>query len=46
MKERDRILVSGLVALMLLLWLGFLVHRSPRFPGAYGAASSAYRARR
>jgi len=34
MKERDRILVSGLVALMLLLWLGFLVHRSPRFPGS------------
>jgi hypothetical protein len=34
MKERDRIVVSGLVALMLLLWLGFLVHRSPRFPGS------------
>ena len=35
MKERDRIVVSGLVALMLLLWLGFLVHRSPRFPGSF-----------
>lgn len=35
MKERDRIVVSGLVALMLLLWLGFLAHRSPRFPGSF-----------
>lgn len=34
MKERDRIVISGLVALMLLLWLGFLIHRSPRFPGS------------
>jgi len=34
MKQRDRIVVSGLVALMLLLWLGFLVHRSPRFAGS------------
>jgi len=34
MKERDRIVVSGLVALTLLLWLGFLLHRSPRFPGS------------
>jgi len=33
-KERDRIVVSGLIALMLLLWLGFLMHRSPRFPGS------------
>ena len=39
MKERERIVVGGLVALMLLLWLGFLVHRSPRFAGsAWGGA--------
>lgn len=34
MKERDRIVATGLVVLMLVLWLGFLVHRSPRFPGS------------
>lgn len=34
MKERERLVVSGLVALMLVLWLGFLVHRSPRFAGS------------
>lgn len=34
MKERDRIVATGLVVLMLLLWLGFLLHRSPRFPGS------------
>jgi hypothetical protein len=34
MKERERLVVAGLVALMLLLWLGFLVHRSPRFAGS------------
>ena len=34
MKERERVVISGLVILMLLLWLGFLVHRSPRFPGS------------
>jgi hypothetical protein len=34
MKERDRIVASGLVVLMLLLWLGFLAHRSPRFAGS------------
>jgi hypothetical protein len=33
-KERNRIVVSGLVVLMLVLWLGFLAHRSPRFPGS------------
>ncbi len=35
MKERDRIVVSGLVVLFLLLWLGFLLHRSPRFAGSF-----------
>lgn len=34
MKEREQIIVSGLVVLMLILWLGFLVHRSPRFAGS------------
>ena len=34
MREREPIVVGGLVALMLLLWAGFLVHRSPRFPGS------------
>ena len=34
MKERERIVVIGLFALMLILWLGFAVHRSPRFPGS------------
>ena len=34
MKERERIVVIGLFVLMLLLWLGFAVHRSPRFPGS------------
>ena len=40
MKERERIVVIGLIVLMLILWLGFLVHRSPRFPGsAWGGKS-------
>lgn len=34
MKERERVIVTGLVVLMLWLWLGFLVHQSPRFPGS------------
>jgi hypothetical protein len=34
MKERERVVVSGLVFLLLILWLGFLVHRSPRFAGS------------
>ncbi|MFO0842306.1 MAG: hypothetical protein U0797_07880 [Gemmataceae bacterium] len=34
MKERERLVVGGLVGLMLLLWLGYLVHRSPRFAGS------------
>lgn len=34
MKERERIVVIGLFALMLILWLGFAVHRAPRFPGS------------
>lgn len=34
MKERDRLVVGGLVVLLLILWLGFLIHRSPRFAGS------------
>lgn len=34
MKERDRLVATALVALMVVLWLGFLVHSSPRFPGS------------
>ncbi len=34
MKERGRVVISGLFILIFLLWLGFLVHRSPRFPGS------------
>lgn len=34
MKDRERIVVGGLVGLLLLAWLGFLVHRSPSFPGS------------
>ena len=32
--RRERAVVTGLVVLLLLLWLGFAVHRSPRFPGS------------
>jgi len=34
MKEREGIIVSGTIAVLLLGWLGFLLHRSPRFPGS------------
>ena len=34
MKERGPIVATGLVTLLLLLWLGFLFHRSPRFAGS------------
>ena len=35
MKESERIVVTGLVVLLLVLWLGFLVHRDPRFAGTF-----------
>ena len=39
MKESEKTIVGGLVVLMLILWLGFLMHRSPRFAGsAWGGA--------
>ncbi len=34
MKERERIIVTGLVVLLLVLWLGFVFHRSPDFAGS------------
>lgn len=34
MKEREPLVAGGLVALLLVLWLGFLVHRDPRFAGS------------
>jgi hypothetical protein len=33
MKERERVVVTGVLSVLLLGWLGFLLHRSPRFPG-------------
>ncbi len=35
MKERERAVVSGLVVMMLILWLGFIFHQSPRFAGSF-----------
>jgi uncharacterized protein DUF547 len=35
MKERERVLATGLTILMLIVWLGFLVHHSPRFAGSF-----------
>jgi hypothetical protein len=32
--ERERAIMGSLLLLQLILWLGFLVHRSPRFPGS------------
>lgn len=34
MKERERIIVSGVGCVLLVAWLGFVFHRSPRFPGS------------
>lgn len=35
MKEREKLIISALVLLMLVFWLGFLFHRSPRFAGSF-----------
>ena len=35
MKENERTIVGGLVALLLTLWLGFAFHQSPRFAGSF-----------
>jgi hypothetical protein len=40
MQERERPTVAGVGGVLLLTWLGFFVHRSPRFPG--GAVGSAF----
>lgn len=34
MKEREKIIISGLVLFMALIWLGFLLHANPDFPGS------------
>ena len=34
MKEREGIVASGVLCVLLLVWLGFLFHRSPRFAGS------------
>ena len=34
MKERERIVFTGVLSVLLLAWLGFLVHRSPTFAGS------------
>jgi len=38
-KERDATIMGSLTVLMLLLWLGFFVHRSPRFAGSLAGHS-------
>lgn len=35
MKKHERLFITGLVFLLLLFWLGFLFHRSPRFAGSF-----------
>ncbi len=35
MKEREPLIVGGLVVLLLVLWLGFPLHQSPRFAGSF-----------
>lgn len=47
MKERERVIVSGGLSLLLLAWLGFFLHRSPRFAGsgpgfAFGIAAAVF----
>ena len=37
-REREGLIVTGVVCVLLLTWLGFLVHRSPRFPGSGAGA--------
>ncbi|KWT91625.1 MULTISPECIES: hypothetical protein [unclassified Variovorax] len=32
--EREGIVVTGVLSVLLLAWLGFFLHRSPRFPGS------------
>ena len=39
MKERERLVVTGVLGVLLFAWLGFLVHRSPRFAGSGAGAA-------
>ncbi len=46
MKERERVVVTGVLSVLLIAWLGFLVHSDPRFAGsgvgaAFGIAGAA-----
>jgi len=46
MKEREGIILTGILSILLLSWLGFLFHTSPRFAGsglgaAFGIAGAA-----
>ncbi len=34
LKERERLVVTGLTVIFLILWLGFVFHRSPSFAGS------------
>jgi hypothetical protein len=34
MKDRERLVITGLIGGLLLLWLGFLVHSAPHFAGS------------
>ena len=34
MREHERVVVTGVFSVLLLSWIGFLVHRSPLFPGS------------
>ncbi|WP_437656828.1 hypothetical protein [Sorangium sp. So ce1182] len=38
MKERERLVVTGIFVVLLVGWLGFLVHRAPRFAGSLAGA--------
>lgn len=47
MKERERIIIGALTTLLVLVWLTFAVHRSPRFAGsatggAFAVAGTAF----
>ena len=33
-QQREGIIVTGVISILLLSWLGFFLHRSPRFPGS------------
>ena len=34
MKDRERVVITGVLSVLLLSWLGFLFHSSPRFAGS------------